>query len=95
MQQQTKCTCRPDVDYLLARGEHGLKHGSIRNGQEDPTVRASEMGLENGWFSFDDLRMLFHGTNLTNFQDGPHHGFTGWDTRKPRSGQWSLNQMLR
>jgi hypothetical protein len=53
------------------------------------------MLLENGWFSFDALRMFFHGTYLTNFQDGPHYGFTGWNTRKPRSGQWSLNQMLR
>lgn len=35
------------------------------------------MFLKNGWISFEDLRMFFHGTNLIDFQDGPHYGFTG------------------
>jgi hypothetical protein len=48
-----------DIGYLLARGEHGLKHGPIRNGQENPTVGTSEMFMQNGRVNFGDLHVLF------------------------------------
>ena len=36
-----------------------LKHGPIRNGQENPTVGTSEMFMQNGRVNFGDLHVLF------------------------------------
>jgi len=83
------------VDYLLARGGHGLTHGTIFDSQENPTVRTSEMLIPTAELTFMICMRCFHGTNLTNFHHDPQYGFTGRHIRTPRSGRWSLNQTLR